>query len=210
MNALKMECREGGIVEEYQLDNTVNNPNLVPELFSLELLTLMKAEPKLTLFQNTYFVGVTMDNATSGTGTDTGTGTGGAPGVSGLPRITSAIVENQDSQRRYIIKAKTYIDATGDGRLGAEAGAEWIQGREGKEQYNESLAGISSQKPQLGPDHETEGSSLDFEAGDRGVPTTFRPPFWCEERDDKRTCLVYALCTCPVYRVVLWSVIDCL
>ena len=30
---------------------------------------------------------------------------------------------------RYIIKAKAYIDATGDGRLGAEAGAEWIQGQ---------------------------------------------------------------------------------
>ena len=92
-NALKLECREGGIVEEYQLDNAVNNPDLVPELFSLEvfslsfvshdshssltclsfslshfshvslsrarvsqLLTLMKAEPKVTLFQNTWLV----------------------------------------------------------------------------------------------------------------------------------------------------------
>ena len=63
-NADQMECREGGIVEEYQLDNTVNNPHLVPELFSLELLTLVKAEPKLTLFQNTYFVGATIDNST--------------------------------------------------------------------------------------------------------------------------------------------------
>ena len=24
-------CLQGGIVEEYQLDNTVNNPDLVPE-----------------------------------------------------------------------------------------------------------------------------------------------------------------------------------
>lgn len=92
-NALTLECREGGIVEEYQLDNAVNNPDLVPELFSLEvfslsfvshdshssltclsfslshfshvslsrarvsqLLTLMKAEPKVTLFQNTWLV----------------------------------------------------------------------------------------------------------------------------------------------------------
>jgi len=32
---------------------------------------------------------------------------------------------------RYVVKAKAFVDATGDGRLGAEAGAEWIQGREG-------------------------------------------------------------------------------
>ena len=37
-----VDCREGGIVEEYQLDNAVNNPHLVPELFSLEIFTLMK------------------------------------------------------------------------------------------------------------------------------------------------------------------------
>ena len=30
--------------EEYQLDNTVNNPERVPELFSLELLTLPRAD----------------------------------------------------------------------------------------------------------------------------------------------------------------------
>ena len=47
--ALRLECREGGIVEEYQLDNAVNNADLVPELFSLELLTLIKAEPRITL-----------------------------------------------------------------------------------------------------------------------------------------------------------------
>ena len=41
----------------------------------------------------------------------------------------------QASQRRYIVKAKAFIDATGDGRLGVEAGAEWIQGREGYSKY---------------------------------------------------------------------------
>ena len=123
-NKDKMDCREGGIVEEYQLDNTVNNPHLVPELFSVELLTLCKAEPKLTLFLNTYFVSANVTNSSDGVTT-----------------INEAVCENQDSQRRYRIRAKTYIDATGDGRLGVEAGAEWIQGREAQATYNESLAG---------------------------------------------------------------------
>eukprot|EP00040_Diaphanoeca_grandis_P032883 m.200152 g.200152 ORF g.200152 m.200152 type:complete len:924 (-) comp32764_c1_seq1:51-2822(-) len=151
-NALAMECREGGLVEEYQLDNAANNPDLVPDMFSLEILTLVKAEPLLTLFQNTWFVSVQMSND------------------SATKRIVSAVCEDQGSQRRYIIKAKTYIDASGDGRLGVEAGAEWIQGREGASQYNESLA--------QGPDHETEGTSLDYMASDKGHPVTFRPPFW--------------------------------
>eukprot|EP00039_Didymoeca_costata_P020965 m.342960 g.342960 ORF g.342960 m.342960 type:complete len:959 (-) comp22149_c0_seq1:157-3033(-) len=163
-NALELECREGGIVEEYQLDNTVNNPDLVPELFSLELLTLVKAEPNLTLFQNTWLVGVTKTNGS----------TADSPGT-----ITSGILEDQQSQRRYIVRAKTYIDATGDGRLGVEAGAEWIQGREGASKYNESLARMGFYRtPGDGPDHETEGTSLDYMAEDKNQPTEFRPPFW--------------------------------
>ena len=126
--------REGGIVEEYQVDNSVNNPGRVPELFSLEILTLMKAEPNLQVFLKLV---VSAKTTTS---------------PSGLKTITSVVCENQESQRRYVVKAKQYIEATGDGRLGAEAGAEWIQGRENKTWYNESLA-------QAVADHETEGTS---------------------------------------------------
>jgi hypothetical protein len=32
-NDLKLDCREAGIVEEYHLDNSFNNPDIVPELF---------------------------------------------------------------------------------------------------------------------------------------------------------------------------------
>ena len=156
-NALKLECREGGIVEEYQLDNAVNNPDRVPELFSLELLTLIKAEPNIQLFQNTWLVGVTKANAT----------------------ITSAIVENQGAQRRYVVEATVYVDATGDGRLGAEAGAQWIQGREGFAFANESLAKLGFYRTaDDGADHETEGTSLDYMAEPRAARNIFRPPFW--------------------------------
>jgi len=138
--------------------------------------------------------------------------TAGSPGT-----ITSAILEDQGSQRRYIIKAKQYIDATGDGRLGAEAGAEWIQGREGAAKYNESLAKLeltefptdepgvshphlilriltqsslhrhnallrSSQVTSLGgPDHETEGTTLDYTAEAKTTARTYRAPFWASK-----------------------------
>jgi hypothetical protein len=99
----------------YTLDNAASNPDEIPELFSLEILTMIEAEPNLTVFQNTWFVSLQKTDAAGG---------------GGPPTITAAICENQAAQRRYIIKAKSFVDATGDGRLGAEAGAEWIQGRE--------------------------------------------------------------------------------
>jgi hypothetical protein len=153
--AMKLDCREGGIVEEYQLDNSVNNPDRVPELFSLEILTLMKAEPNLQVFLNTWFVSANTTTATP----------------DGTKAITSVVCENQESQRRFVVKAKQYIEATGDGRLGAEVGAEWIQGRENRTQYNESLA-------QEVADHETEGTSIVYTTSNRGRANHFRSPFW--------------------------------
>ena len=197
-NVMQLECREGGVVEEYQLDNAVNNPDLVPELFSLELLTLIKAEPKITLLQNSWLVGVsrTSGGAKNSHLTDLsrlhglnvvlladsdkpGTITSATVEVRALKQAGSffrsvqsvtvllSASQNQGTQRRYIVKSKMYIDATGDGRLGAEAGAEWIQGREGAAKYNESLAGLEhtefpTDQPEGGPDHETEGTTIDY------------------------------------------------
>lgn len=63
------------------------------------------------------------------------------------------------------------MDATGDGRLGAEAGAEYIQGREGKAEWNESLAMDVA-------DNETEGTSIIYQAEDKGLPRGWSSPFW--------------------------------
>ena len=102
-------------------------------------------------------------------------------GTHGGPKaITSATCENQMVQRRYIVKAKAFIDASGDGRLGAEAGAEWIQGREGKSFFNESLAVDDP------GDNETEGSSTMFNAQDKGTPVSFRPPFWAAKYNESQ------------------------
>jgi hypothetical protein len=155
-----LECREGGIVEEYILENAVNNPTIVPEIFSLEVLTLMKAEPNLTVLLNTWMVSAeTQQQAATAEG-------------AAQKSITSVTCENQMVQRRYKINAKAFIDASGDGRLGAEVGAEWIQGREGQSHFNESLA-----VPDPG-DNETEGSTVSFFAHDYGAPVPFRKPWW--------------------------------
>ena len=155
-NAFKMECREGGIVEEYQLHSAANNPDYVPELFSLEIRTLVEAEPNLTLLLNTWLSSVETAPAAAA----------GQPAT-----ITAAVCEDQHSQRRYVVKAKAFIDTTGDGRLGAEAGAEWIQGREGKAEFNESLAMDVA-------DNETEGSTILYQAEDKGKYRGYSAPAW--------------------------------
>jgi hypothetical protein len=113
-----------------------------------------QAEPNLTLLLNTWLSSV----ETAPVAAD-----GGGPGA-----ISQATCEDQHSQRRYVVKAKVFIDATGDGRLGAEAGAEFIQGREGRAEFDESLAMDAA-------DNETEGSSILYQAEDKGAFRGYGP-----------------------------------
>jgi hypothetical protein len=58
--------------------------------------------------------------------------------------------------------------------LKAEAGAEYIQGREGKAEWNESLAMDVA-------DNETEGTSIIYQAEDKGQPRGWSSPFWAAQ-----------------------------
>ncbi|XP_065840225.1 uncharacterized protein [Oscarella lobularis] len=142
------EARESGIVDEIRLDNSMANPQFCAEMLDLTFLDKFRAEPNMTLLLNTWFTGVSRD--------DDGT-------------ILVAYADNQITQKRYEITGKVFIDCTGDGRLGAEAGNYWTQGREAKSQYNESLAMDVA-------DTLTEGTSLAFHAKDMGKPMPFKPP----------------------------------
>lgn len=55
--------------------------------------------------------------------------------------IQSVRILNRDTGKHIIIKGKQFIDATYEGDLIAAAGVEFKVGREGKEDYNEPLAG---------------------------------------------------------------------
>ncbi|MEX0701518.1 MAG: FAD-dependent oxidoreductase [Planctomycetales bacterium] len=89
------------------------------------------------------------------------------------PRITSLVTSDGE------FAAKVFIDATYEGDLMAAAGVEWTIGREGRDEYGESLAGKQYPKPRMaisGFDDDgkplplvtaTEEGSAD--AGDRNV-----------------------------------------
>ncbi|MFV1965780.1 MAG: FAD-dependent oxidoreductase [Pirellulaceae bacterium] len=150
--ALETEAREGGIVEEIRLENCVRNAQRSSSVFDLLLYELCVAEPNLTLLLNTTVTAANM----------------------GGDAIRSVIADRQSTEDQFIISAKVFIDATGDGRLGVEAGAPFLEGRESRDEFNEPLA-------QSAKDNMRLGSSIMFQAKKHDRPMPFRAPPWARK-----------------------------
>ena len=146
---LRDELREGGIIEELRLDLAVHNPQRSPALMDLLLYDKCRREPNLTLYLNTSVTGAVVED--------------------GL--IHEARAERHSTEDAFIIRAKTFVDCTGDGRLGIEAGAPFMRGRESKARFGESLA-------QDEADAKTLGSSIMFQARRHDRPMPFTAPPW--------------------------------
>ncbi|MDP1591366.1 MAG: FAD-dependent oxidoreductase, partial [Prosthecobacter sp.] len=109
---LQNELREGGIIEELRLDLAVQNPQRSPALMDLLLYDKCRRESNLTLYLNTTVVSAVVED--------------------GLIREVRA--ERPSTEDAFIIRAQTFVDCTGDGRLGVGAGAPFMRGRESKAQ----------------------------------------------------------------------------
>ena len=84
-------------------------------------------------------------------------------------KITSCKARHTVSNEMFEISAPLFVDSTGNGTLGYEAGAEFKIGREGKDEYNEFWAPEKS-------DSFTMGNTTLFETEDAGHKVTFTPP----------------------------------
>jgi hypothetical protein len=146
---LQNELREGGIIEELRLDLAVQNPQRSPALMDLLLYDKCRREPNLVLYLNTTVVSAVVED--------------------GL--ISEVRAERPSTEDAFIIRAKTFVDCTGDGRLGIEARAPFMRGRESKAQFGESLA-------QDEPDKLTLGSSIMFQARKHDHVMPFEAPPW--------------------------------
>ncbi|MBL9203716.1 MAG: FAD-dependent oxidoreductase [Opitutaceae bacterium] len=146
---LQIEPREGGLIEEMRLEQCVRNPQRSPSMMDLMLYDLCRSEPLLTLMLNTHVTGARVEAG----------------------RVTAATAERPSTEDRFVIRARSFVDCTGDGRLGVEAGVAYRQGREGRDEFGESLA-----EP-LG-DRKTLGSTLLFQAKKHDRPMPFVPPSW--------------------------------
>jgi hypothetical protein len=144
--------REGGLIEEFRLDDAANNPQRCWELWDLMLYDKVVSEPRITLLlESTVYAATTRDG-----------------------KIEEVTVRCDKSEHLYRIRARLYCDATGDSRLGLEAGAEIRWGREKRSEFGESLA------PEK-PDRETLGSSILFTSRLHHQRMPFTAPAWARK-----------------------------
>ncbi|MCA9041186.1 MAG: FAD-dependent oxidoreductase, partial [Planctomycetaceae bacterium] len=108
-----------------------------------------RTEPNLTLMLNTTIVGARVMEQ----------------------RIVAVLGERQSTEEQFLIRAKTYIDCTGDGRLGVEAGAPFMEGREDQAAYGENLAQETADNMRL-------GSTILIQARKHDRPMPYVAPSW--------------------------------
>ena len=144
--------REGGIIEELKLENAAHNPQLAWEMWDFILYDKCVTEPNLTLMLDSTLYRV----ETSGR------------------NIEAVWVRSDTTRNIYRIKAKIYVDSTGDSRLAMEAGAEVMSGREGSKAFGESLADFD----EIGT---RQGSTLMISMRKHDKPMPFTPPPWAKK-----------------------------
>lgn len=148
-------ARETGIIEELLLENKHLNPEQSYAMFDLVLWGKLIQEPNLTLLLNTHMTEAEVLNG----------------------EIKKIQAVQLTSEITYEISANVFIDATGDGMLGALSGAEFMYGREGKDIFGEEIAPSES-------DHCTMGSSLLFTARNMNRPVEYQKPEWAYTFDE--------------------------
>lgn len=144
------DARETGIIEEIRLEDAVYNGQRSASMWDLLLYDLVRREPRLVLLLNTHCVGVEM---------------------AGDDRIAAAKLARISTEESFTVTGRIFIDSTGDGRLGAEAGAHFRMGREDRDELGESYA------PERADD-KLLGSTLLFitRPHERAMP--FKAPAW--------------------------------
>lgn len=141
-------AREGGIIDEFMVENTHRNREGNPVFVDALLLDMVRREPNITLLLNT----VVHDLEKSGADT-----------------IRSIRAFNPQNATEYTITAPLFCDATGDGAIGFLAGAAFRMGAEKRDEFGELMA----PGDEFG---ELLGHSLYFYSRDTGKPVTFTPP----------------------------------
>ena len=150
--ALETELREGGIMEEIRLALAVTNPQRSASMLDLVLYDLCRREPNLQLLLNTTVDGADVEHEI-------------------IKTVTATRASTED---QFQITAQVFVDCTGDGRLGVEAGAPFRFGREGTADFGEKLAAPEA-------DGKTLGSTIMFQARKHDRPMPFVAPPWVRQ-----------------------------
>ena len=152
MHGSRSGWREGGLIEEIRLEDAARNPHRSWELFDLLLYDLCMREENLELLLDTSIYAATTEEG----------------------KITTAYCRCDKTETIYEVKPKLCVDATGDGRLAFECGAEFREGREPRSMYDEPLALEEG-------DDQSQGCSILFTAKKHDRPIPFTPPSWARK-----------------------------
>ncbi|PZF79895.1 FAD-dependent oxidoreductase [Jiangella anatolica] len=145
-------ARETGIMGELFVENQYRNPEGNPYYWDAVVLDAVRAEPLISLYLNT---DVREVSAADG-------------------RIESVTGWTMGSELLTTFTSPVFLDCTGDGLVGALAGASFRVGREARSEYDEPWA------PDVA-DEVTLGSTLLFYSKDAGEPVRFVPPSFTKD-----------------------------
>lgn len=141
-------AREGGVVDEFLVENTFRNPEGNPHLVDALLLEMVTREPNITLLLNTAAYEIAKDDP------DT---------------IRSVKAFCPQNSTLYEVHSSLFCDASGDGIVAFMAGAAFRMGAESSEEFGEKFAPTAEYGELL-------GHSMYFYSKDTGRPVKFVPP----------------------------------
>jgi hypothetical protein len=141
--------RESGILEELRLENARRNPTQSYSVWDAILYEKARFQPGLTLLLNCTCQEAEMEGQ----------------------HIVSVTGWQMTTETYHTVRANLFIDCSGDAILAPLTGAEFRMGREGRYEFDESLA------PEK-PDSQTMGMTCLFEAREYETPQPFEPPSW--------------------------------
>ena len=144
--------RETGILEELVLTEAVENQQRCYEMWDHIMYDRVLNEKNITLLLDASFYEAQVSDG----------------------KVTRIMAMCSATEELYDIKAKYFADCTGDGTLAANAGAEFMQGREAVSLWNESLG-------QEKADMKTMGNSILFQSLKHDKPMPFKAPKWARK-----------------------------
>jgi len=146
--------RETGILEELRLENLRRNPDVNYSVWDTILYEKVRYEPNITLLLNCSCLDADVDG----------------------DHIVSVVGWQLTTQTYHRVRAEIFADCSGDAILAPLTGAQFRMGREGRDEYGESIAPRQA-------DSRTMGMTCLFQAREYDTPQPFRPPFWAYRFD---------------------------
>lgn len=144
--------RETGILEEIALENLYRNPYRTWPIWDTILFEKVKAEGNITSILNCSCNDIEMDNR----------------------KILSVLGWQTTTQKWHKVYATFFADCSGDSVLAPLTGAEYRMGREGREEFGESIAPLTADK-------KTMGMTCLIQARQTDHKCTFIPPSWANK-----------------------------